>query len=162
VQALMSILRRTLREERKNLRESNVRLQVMGRPQDLPPEVVATIAETQDYLSACDGLLLNLALSYGGRGEIVDAARRLLTDRITPAELDEDRFATYLYTAGLPEPDLLIRTSGELRISNFMLWQLAYTEFWVTDTLWPDFRRKHLYQAVADFQARDRRFGRVD
>ena len=162
VQALMSILRRTLREERKNLRESNVRLQVMGRPHDLPPEVVATIAETQDYLSACDGLLLNLALSYGGRGEIVDAARRLLTEQVAPAELDEDRFATYLYTAGLPEPDLLIRTSGELRISNFMLWQLAYTEFWVTDTLWPDFRRKHLYQAVADFQARDRRFGRVD
>ena len=162
VSALMSILRRTLREERKELRESNVRLQVMGRTHDLPPEVVATIVETQDYLSGSDGLLLNLALSYGGRSEIVDAARRLLADPIAPSELDEERFATYLYTAGLPEPDLLIRTSGELRISNFMLWQLAYTEFWVTDTLWPDFRRRHLYQAVADFQARDRRFGRVD
>ena len=166
VAALMTILRRTLREEREELRANNVRLQVMGRIQDLPPEVGRAIDETCAYLAGSNGLLLNLALSYGGRGEIVDAARRLLAEHrlngLAPDQLDEDRFASYLYTAGLPEPDLLIRTSGELRISNFMLWQLAYTEFWVTDTLWPDFRRKHLYQAVADFQSRDRRFGRVD
>ena len=166
VQALMGILRRTLREERKELRSSNVRLQVMGRRDDLPPEVNEAIDETRDFLADSTGLLLNLALSYGGRVEIIDAVRRLLADQrrgvIEGARLDEALFASYLYTAGLPEPDLLIRTSGELRISNFMLWQLAYTEFWVTDTLWPDFRRRHLYEAVRDFQARERRFGRVD
>jgi len=166
VSALMTILRHTLREEREELRANNVRLQVMGRIHDLPPEVGRAIDETREYLSGSNGLLLNLALSYGGRGEIVDAARRLLAEHqrngLAPDQLDEQQFGSYLYTGGLPDPDLLIRTSGEMRISNFMLWQLAYTEFWVTDTLWPDFRRKHLYQAVADFQSRDRRFGRVD
>jgi undecaprenyl diphosphate synthase len=162
VQALMTILRATLREEREELRENNVRLEVIGRRADLPPEVNEAIDETRAFLSGSTGLLLNLALSYGGRLEIVDAVRRLLADGVPSQCVDEAAVASRLYTAGLPEPDLLIRTSGELRISNFMLWQLAYTEFWVTDTLWPDFRRRHLYEAVADFQARERRFGRVD
>ena len=111
-------------------------------------------------------MLLNLALSYSGRAELVDAIARLLADRserrLRPGDVDEKLVAGYLYTAGLPDPDLLIRTSGEMRVSNFMLWQLAYTEFWVTDTLWPDFRRRHLFQAIADYQRRERRFGRVD
>jgi undecaprenyl diphosphate synthase len=166
VQALMAILRQTLRREREELRRNNVRLQIMGRREDLPEAVIATIEETQDFLSGCSGLLLNLALSYSGRAEIVDAVRHLLRDHeakgFVPARIDEALFATYLHTAGLPDPDLLIRTSGEMRISNFMLWQLAYTELWITDTLWPDFRRRHLYQAVADYQGRERRFGRVD
>jgi undecaprenyl diphosphate synthase len=163
VRALMGILRRTLREERKELRERNVRLRVMGRVADLPADVRAVIDETIGYLAGCDGLLLNLALSYSGRAEIVDAVRRLLLDRGgTPVTIDEGMLADYLYTADLPDPDLLIRTSGEMRLSNFMLWQLAYTELWITETLWPDFRRRHLYQAVADFQRRERRFGRVD
>ena len=162
VKALMSILRQTLRSERRELRENNVRLQIIGRGGDLPPEVVAAVEETQAYLGGCDGLLLNLALSYSGRAEIVDAVRRLMADGVTPARLDEAALGRYLYTAGLPDPDLLIRTSGEMRLSNFMLWQLAYTELWITDTLWPDFRRRHLFQAVADFQGRERRFGRVD
>jgi undecaprenyl diphosphate synthase len=162
VRALMAILRQTLRSERRELRENNVRLRVIGRHDDLPPEVLAAIEETQDYLAGSDGLLLNLALSYSGRAEIVDAVRRLVADRRTAAPVDEASFSRYLYTAGLPDPDLLIRTSGEMRISNFMLWQLAYTELWITDTLWPDFRRRHLFQAVADFQGRERRFGRVD
>jgi len=162
VKALMGILRQTLRSERRELRENNVRLRVIGRASDLPREVAAAIAETQDYLAGCDGLLLNLALSYSGRAEIVDAVRRLIADRQTAAPVDEASFARYLYTAGLPDPDLLIRTSGEMRLSNFLLWQLAYTELWITDTLWPDFRRRHLYQAIADFQGRERRFGRVD
>jgi len=165
VQALMGILRRTLREERKDLKKNNVRLQVMGRREDLPPEVNAAIEETRAFLADSTGMILNLALSYGGRNEIVDAVRRLLDEQrrgVLDGAVDEATFASHLYTAGLPEPDLLIRTSGELRISNFMLWQLAYTEFWVTDTLWPDFRRRHLYEAVRDFQARERRFGRVD
>jgi undecaprenyl diphosphate synthase len=162
VQALMAILRQTLRAVRRELRDDNVRLQTIGRAGDLPPEVSAAIAETQAYLAGCDGLLLNLALSYSGRAEILDAVRRVLSERPSAARLDEAGFSRFLYTAGLPDPDLLIRTSGEMRISNFMLWQLAYTELWITDTLWPDFRRRHLYQAVADYQGRQRRFGRVD
>jgi undecaprenyl diphosphate synthase len=124
------------------------------------------IAETQEYLSGSTGLLLNLALSYSGRAEMVDAVRALLRDHartpLEPRRVDEPLLARYLYTAGLPDPDLLIRTSGEMRLSNFMLWQLAYTELWITETLWPDFRRRHLFQAVADFQGRERRFGRTD
>jgi undecaprenyl diphosphate synthase len=162
VRALMAILRQTLRSERKELRENNVRLRIIGRAEDLPPEVIEAIEETQEYLAGCDGLVLNLALSYSGRAEIVDAVRRMIAERATPADLDEATLGRYLYTADLPDPDLLIRTSGEMRLSNFMLWQLAYTELWITETLWPDFRRRHLFQAVADFQGRERRFGRVD
>jgi len=162
IKALMAILRQTLRSERRELRENNVRLRIIGRPGDLPPEVVVAIEETQDHLAGCDGLLLNLALSYSGRAEIVDAVRRLIAEGPAASPLDEASFGRYLYTAGLPDPDLLIRTSGEMRLSNFMLWQLAYTELWITDTLWPDFRRRHLFQAVSDFQRRERRFGRVD
>ena len=162
VKALMAILRQTLRSERRELRENNVRLRIIGRPEDLPAEVTRAIAETEDYLGACDGLLLNLALSYSGRAEIVDAVRRVIAERPSPASVDEATFGRYLYTADLPDPDLLIRTSGEMRLSNFMLWQLAYTELWITETLWPDFRRRHLFQAVTEFQGRERRFGRVD
>jgi undecaprenyl diphosphate synthase len=166
VRALMAILRQTLRAERRELRENNVRLRVMGRIEDLPGPVRDAIDETRDYLAGSTGLLLNLALSYSGRVELVDAVRALLRQHarrpLRPEQLDESMLAGQLYTAGLPDPDLLIRTSGELRVSNFMLWQLAYTELWITDTLWPDFRRRHLYDAVADYQRRDRRFGRVD
>jgi undecaprenyl diphosphate synthase len=166
VRALMGILRQSLRQERKELRERNVRLQVIGRVADLPPAVRDTIEETREYLGSCSGLLLNLALSYSGRSEMIDGMRRLLRDQasngLRPEDVDEALVSSYLYTAGLPDPDLLIRTSGEMRISNFMLWQLAYTELWITPTLWPDFRREHLYQAVKEYQGRERRFGRVD
>lgn len=166
VAALMTILRQTLRAERKELKANNVRLQVIGRTDDLPAGVRDEIAATQAHLADGTGMLLNLALSYSGRAELVDAARRLLEDaramRLDPAKVDEEFLGSYLYTAGLPDPDLLIRTSGEMRLSNFMLWQLAYTELWITETLWPDFRRKHLFEAVAEFQGRERRFGRSD
>ena len=166
VAALMTILRQTLRAERKELRANNVRLQIIGRPADLPAAVRAEIAETQAYLADCSGMQLNLALSYSGRAELVDAVRRMLRDArtlsIDPERVDNELLASYLYTAGLPDPDLLIRTSGEMRLSNFMLWQLAYTEMWITDTLWPDFRRRHLFEAVTAFQGRERRFGRSD
>jgi undecaprenyl diphosphate synthase len=166
VAALMTILRQTLKAERRELRDNNVRLQVVGRIHELPGAVRDEIARTQDYLAASDGMLLNLALSYSGRAEIVDGVRRLLADAkahgIDPASVDDELFSSYLYTAGLPDPDLLIRTSGEMRISNFLLWQLAYTELWITDTLWPDFRRRHLFEAIADYQRRERRFGRTD
>ncbi len=166
VAALMTILRQTLRAERRELDEQNVRLQIIGRTADLPAMVRDEIAATQQHLSKNTGLQLNLALSYSGRAELVDAARRMIADakemNLDPSHVDEEFVASYLYTAGLPDPDLLIRTSGEMRISNFMLWQVAYTELWVTETLWPDFRPKHLFQAVADFQGRERRFGRSD
>jgi undecaprenyl diphosphate synthase len=166
VQALMTILRQTLRGERDELDRRNVRLQVIGRSADLPEAVRREIQVTEKHLSGNTGLLLLLALSYSGRAELVDAVRHILEDQrkkpIAPASVDEELVSSYLYTAGLPDPDLLIRTSGEMRISNFLLWQLAYTELWITDTLWPDFRRRHLYRAVAEFQTRDRRFGRVD
>ena len=162
VAALMTILRQTLRAERKELRENNVRLGVIGRPSDLPKPVRDEIADTQAYLESCTGMQLNLALSYSGRAELVDAVRRLVDDSIASSHINDELLASYLYTAGLPDPDLLIRTSGEMRLSNFMLWQLAYTELWITETLWPDFRRRHLFQAVAEFQGRERRFGRSD
>ena len=166
VEALMTILRHTLREEREELRRQNVSLAVVGREPDLPAPVRKAIDEARDALSGGSGLRLNLALSYSGRAEIVDAFRALLAEarsqRLDPSQVDETMVSRHLYTAGLPDPDLLIRTSGEMRLSNFLLWQMAYTELWITDTLWPDFRRRHLYQAVADFQKRERRFGRVD
>jgi undecaprenyl diphosphate synthase len=166
VKSLMGFLRQTLREEREELRRNNVRLQVIGRPDDLPEDVRRAVQETADFLRRCTGMRLLLALSYSGRAELVDAARRLIEDSRREGfdlrEVDERAIETRLYTAGLPDPDLLIRTSGEMRISNFLLWQLAYTELWVTETLWPDFRRRHLYQAVAEYQKRERRFGRVD
>jgi len=166
IAALMTILRQTLKAERKELKANNVRLQVVGRAADLPEQVRDAIEETQAYLAGSTGLLLNLALSYSGRAELVDAVKKILREEhrsgITAPRVDEAFVARHLYTNGLPDPDLLIRTSGEMRISNFMLWQLAYTELWITETLWPDFRREHLYQAVADYQRRERRFGRVD
>ncbi|KPJ59904.1 MAG: hypothetical protein AMJ46_09020 [Latescibacteria bacterium DG_63] len=166
VSALMRFLERTLCEEREELKRNNVALGVIGRVADLPESVRKTLDETIRFLEGGSALLLNLALSYGGRAEIVDAVRKISTDtsgrRVKPEEVDERLFERYLYTAGLPDPDLLIRTSGELRISNFLLWQLAYAEIWVTATLWPDFRKRHLFQAVRDFQTRQRRFGRID
>ena len=166
IQALMAILKDTLRGERDELHRSNVRLQVIGHPADLPADVQREIRETEAHLAGNTGMLLLVALSYSGRAEIVDALRRIIEEQRSsprePAEINEELVSRHLYTAGLPDPDLLIRTSGEMRISNFLLWQLAYTELWITDTLWPDFRQNHLYQAVADYQTRDRRFGRID
>ena len=110
---------------------------------------------------ATAGMLFNIALNYGGRAEIVDAARRAIASGLAPDELDEDAFASFLYTAGQPDPDLLIRTSGEMRVSNYLLWQIAYAEIYVTDTLWPDFRRRHLLEAVLAYQKRERRYGGI-
>jgi undecaprenyl diphosphate synthase len=166
VMGLMRILEQVLREEREELKKNNVQLRTIGHVERLPERSQNILDDTRRYLEPNDGLTLVLALSYGGRAEIVDAARRLvMADRkkkIPLARIDDDLFRRQLDTNGLPDPDLLIRTSGELRVSNFLLWQLAYDEFWVTDTLWPDFRRKHLYQAVHDFQDRSRRFGRAN
>ncbi len=166
VRGLMRILEKVLLEERDELKRNNVSLRTIGRLDLLPEHSLGVLEQTREFLADSTGLTLVLALSYGGRAEIVDAARRIVAadreHRIPLGKIDEEFFRHRLDTNGLPDPDLLIRTSGELRISNFLLWQLAYSEFWVTDTLWPDFRRKHLYQAVYEFQHRSRRFGRAD
>jgi undecaprenyl diphosphate synthase len=165
VRGLMRILEQVLLSERKELLKNNVRLRAIGRVELLPERSRELLEETKRFLADCTGMTLVLALSYGGRAEIVDAARRIVAEardrHVPPSRIDEEYFRSHLDTNGLPDPDLLIRTSGELRVSNFLLWQLAYAEFWVTETLWPDFRRRHLYQAVYDFQNRSRRFGRT-
>lgn len=165
VSALMGFLRQVLTEERESLRENNVELRTIGRIGDLPAEVQAELERTQAELSGNTGLKLVLALSYGSRTELVDCVRGLLQDlragRLGEGEIDESDIDARLYTSGLPDPDLLIRTSGEMRLSNFLLWQLAYAEIYVTETLWPDFRSRDLYRAIAAYQKRDRRFGRV-
>jgi undecaprenyl diphosphate synthase len=165
VSTLMSLLKRYLRIELDTLLRNNIRLQVIGRMEELPKDVQAELLRGMERTRNQTGLLFNIALNYGGRAEITDAVRHLLADVLTngrdPSRIDERAISAYLYTAGQPDPDLLIRTSGEMRISNFLLWQIAYAEIWVTDVLWPDFRRKHLLQAVADFQKRERRYGGI-
>jgi undecaprenyl diphosphate synthase len=161
VSALMGLLRQYLRLELKTLLKNNIRFNVIGQRERLGREVREELEAAEKRTAANTGMLFNIALSYGGRAEIVDAAKRAIREGITADALDEDRFASLLYTAGQPDPDLMIRTSGEMRVSNFLLWQIAYAEIWVTDTLWPDFRCRHLLEAIIDFQKRDRRYGAV-
>ena len=134
---------------------------MIGRPDELAPDVREELALAVERTAANRGMQFNIALNYGGRAEIVDAARRLIERGVPAAEVDEKRLRDFLYTAGQPDPDLLIRTSGEMRVSNFLLWQIAYAEIWVTDTLWPDFRCRHLLEAIVDYQKRDRRYGGI-
>jgi undecaprenyl diphosphate synthase len=163
VAALMKLLKKYLLKEVKEMVQNNIRLCAVGRLEDLPFDVQNTLKETIKKTEPCDGMILNLALSYGGRSEILHAVQGIISDlqkgKIKPEEITLQRFSQYLWTRGIPDPDLLIRTSGEFRISNFLLWQLAYTELYVTETLWPDFDRKELLKAIADYQARERRFG---
>ena len=161
VGALMMLLKRYLRSELKTLLKNDIRFRVIGRPEGLPADVQAEMTTAIERTAGNHGMIFNLALNYGGRSEIVDAAKRAIEQGIPADQLDEERFASLLYTAGQPDPDLLIRTSGELRISNFLLWQIAYAEIYVTDTLWPDFRRRHLLEAILAFQKRERRYGGV-
>jgi undecaprenyl diphosphate synthase len=161
VSTLMMLLKRYLRLELSTLLRNNIRFRVIGRAADLSPDIRDELAAGEAKTAGSTGMLFNIALNYGGRAEIVEAARRLLAAGIQPEELDEHRFAGFLYTAGQPDPDLLIRTSGEMRVSNFLLWQIAYAEIWVTDTLWPDFRKRHLLEAVLAYQKRDRRYGGI-
>lgn len=162
VTLLMSLLKRYLRLELRTLLENNIRIQVIGRDGELGADVRRELNIAQVETEKNSGMLFNIALNYGGRAEIVSAVRRALTDGINPQDLDEDRFSELLYTSGQPDPDLLIRTSGEMRVSNFLLWQIAYSEIWVTETLWPDFRASHLLEAILDFQKRDRRYGGIN
>jgi len=161
VSTLMSLLKPYLRRELKPLLGNNIRFRVIGRMDDLADDIQDELRAAMERTANDSGMLFNIALNYGGRAEIVDAARRAIEAGIRPEELDEQRFASFLYTAGQPDPDLLIRTSGEMRVSNYLLWQIAYTEIYVTETLWPDFRRRHLLEAVLAYQKRERRYGGI-
>ena len=160
---LMRLLRHFLVVERRELCEQNVQLRMIGRTNGLPPEVLDEFERTAELTASNDGMILCLAVNYGGRCEIADAARRLAEDvragRLDPEQVGEETVASYLYTSGMSDPDLLIRTAGEMRISNFLLWQVSYSEMWVTPTLWPDFRADDLMQACLAFAARERKFG---
>ncbi len=159
---LWGLLREYLKKEGRDLMENNLRLKVIGDREGIPALAMRALEKTEKATASNGHMTLVLALNYGGRAEIVEAARRILrSGRVRPQDLDEERFGSFLSTAGLPDPDLLIRTSGELRVSNFLLWQIAYAEIWITPVLWPDFRREHLFRAVVDYQKRDRRFGDV-
>jgi undecaprenyl diphosphate synthase len=164
VETLWRLLRFYLRQELPDLQKNDIRLQAIGRLEALPPQVRRELDAAVDATSANRGLLVNLAINYGGRAEIVDALNAILDmarieGSLGSLKIDEETISTNLYTAACPDPDLLIRTSGEMRISNFLLWQIAYAELYVTGTLWPDFTRTDLLQAVLEYQRRDRRFG---
>ena len=161
VSLLMALLKRYLQLEIDTLMQNDIRFQTLGRDHELPPDVRLELDSAVARTANNGGMCFNIAFNYSGRAEIVDAARRALAAGMPPQELDEDSFGALLHTAGQPDPDLLIRTSGEMRVSNFLLWQIAYSEIWVTDTLWPDFRARHLLEAVVDYQKRDRRYGGI-
>ncbi|MDQ7844237.1 MAG: isoprenyl transferase [Armatimonadota bacterium] len=166
VEALMQLLARTVREEADELVQGGVQLRVSGDLSRLEPSVRRDVEQVVALTRAHQAFVLNVAYSYGGRAEIVSAARRLsalvASGELAPGEITEEVFGRYLTTAGLPDPDLLIRTGGEQRLSNFLLWQIAYTELYFTDVHWPDFDRRHLEDAVAAYQRRRRRFGGVE
>lgn len=165
IRELMSLLKEYLKKELPTLMKHGIRFRTIGRIERLPESVIRQIAETEAATRGNDKMVLTIALSYGGRTEIVDAMRKILVDFqrgiLTLDQVDEVRLGHYLSTAGLPDPDLMIRTSGEARISNFLLWQMAYTELYFTKTLWPDFRRRDFLRALLNFQSRERRFGLV-
>ena len=161
VGTLMLLLKRYLRSEIRLLLDNDIRFQVIGRMDSLAGDVRRELEVAIDRTAGNRGMLFNIALNYGGRAEIVDAARRAIASGIRPEDLDERRFGELLYTAGQPDPDLLIRTSGEMRVSNYLLWQIAYAEIYVTDVLWPDFRRRDLLEAVLAYQKRERRYGGI-
>jgi undecaprenyl diphosphate synthase len=162
INTLMSLLKRYLRLELHTLLENDIRFRVLGRLEDLAPDIRKELRAAEGQTDGNSGMMFNIALNYGGRAEIVDAVRRVIDSGIGAQDLDEERFSGFLYTAGQPDPDLLIRTSGEMRISNFLLWQIAYSEIWVTETLWPDFRRRDLFEALLAYQKRDRRYGGIN
>ncbi|MDX5347515.1 MAG: isoprenyl transferase [Hymenobacteraceae bacterium] len=165
VNALMQLLVSTIRKETATLNKNNIRLQTIGNTQSLPESCQKELQEAIEITKDNTRMTLVLALSYSGRWDITQAARKLadavLAGTITPEDIQENKFADYLSTAGMPDPELLIRTSGEQRISNFLLWQLAYTELYITEILWPDFRRENLFEALVAFQGRERRFGKI-
>jgi undecaprenyl diphosphate synthase len=164
VWTLMNLLKEYVRKELETLKANDIRFAPIGRWRELDPSVVAALERSIAATASCRGMRFNIALNYSGRCEIVDACRRIVADWAAGqrVDIDEETLSSSLYTAGQPDPDLLIRTSGEMRVSNFLLWQIAYAEIWMTPVLWPDFRRRHLFEAILDFQRRERRFGGVE
>jgi len=160
---LMHLLEQYMIEERSTIMEQNIRVNVIGRRRDIPEAVQREMQKTIDLSSTNTGLRLCLAINYGSRLELVDGVRQIAGEvaagKLDPADIDEQTVANHLYTAGMPDPDLLVRTAGEMRVSNFLLWQISYSEIWVTDHCWPEFRESDLHQAIRDYAARDRRFG---
>lgn len=163
ITALMGFLDKHLKEELKKMNDSGVRFKAIGNLWELPHHIQKRIREAESKTEENEGMVLTLALSYSGRAEIVEASKKLIRDvkegKFKEDDIDEYLFSHYLYTEGIPDPDLLIRTGGDLRISNFLLWQLAYTEIYITGCLWPDFTKEELVNALNDFQQRERRFG---
>jgi undecaprenyl diphosphate synthase len=165
VQALMNLLKKYILKESKELLKNNIRLKVIGNIEDMPPSVARILNETVEKTKTCSGMIVNLALSYGGRDEIIRAIKKMVKEvkqgSLKEDDITEEIFSNYLFTKDLPDPDLLIRTSGEMRLSNFLLWQMAYTEIYVTEILWPDFKREDMVRALINYQSRERRFGRI-
>lgn len=165
VNALMKLLVEYLKGEFRELHENNVVIRALGDITMLPLECIKELNYSYDLTKENTGLVLNLAINYGGRNEIISGIRELAKDviegKVSAEDIDEKLFNNYLYTSGMPDPDIIIRPSGEQRLSNFLLWQCAYSEFWFSDINWPDFRASNLHKAIIDFQNRDRRFGRV-
>ena len=160
---LMHLLQQYMIEERSTIMDNNIQVAVIGRRDGIPAEVQAEMDETIRLSAANTGTRLCLAINYGARAELVDAVQRIAGDcasgKVKPAEISEELISSYLYTAGMPDPDLMIRTAGEMRISNFLLWQISYAELWVTERCWPEFEIEDLHQAISDFARRERRYG---
>jgi undecaprenyl diphosphate synthase len=165
VQALMNLLKKYIVKESKKLLKNNICLKTIGNIDDMPPSVARILHETVEKTKTCNGMIVNLALSYGGRDEIIRAIKKIVRavkqGSLKEDDITEGTFSSYLFTKDLPDPDLLIRTSGEMRLSNFLLWQMAYTEIYVTEILWPDFKREDMVRALINYQSRERRFGRI-
>jgi len=159
VRGLMRILEEVIDQEVQNLHKNGVQLRYVGRLEGISQRLQRAVRDAIELTKDNDGLILNVAFNYGGRSEILDAVRRLMGDGISPQELSEELFERYLYTAGLPPPDLIIRTGGEMRLSNFLIWQAAYAEYYSTPTYWPDFNQEELYKALLAYSQRERRFG---
>lgn len=161
VDALMALLEEYLEREEKKFLEENIKFRAIGRIDELPTPINLKLRRLEELTKNKDKMTLIIALNYGGRTEIVDAVNRLLKENPRVRKIEEKTLENFLYTSGIPDPDLLIRTSGELRISNFLLWQIAYAELWITSVLWPDFSRKDFLMAIKDYQGRERRFGGI-
>jgi undecaprenyl diphosphate synthase len=164
VRTLMALLKKYVRRELHTIVKGNIRFQTIGRVRELEPSVRQVLDQAVRETSTNTGMILNVALNYGGRAELVDTFNRLLAEighNGHHLPVTEETVSQFLYTSGIPDPDLLIRTSGEMRISNFLLWQIAYSEIYITPTLWPDFRRRHLFEAILEYQKRDRRYGGI-
>ncbi len=161
VSFLMSLLKEYIKKEVKELKKNNIRLNFIGDLSKFSNDIKNLLNDSMEITSNCNDLMLNIALNYGGRADILQAVKRIVAEKIDEEKINEQLFSNFLYTKGIKDPDLLIRTSGEYRISNFLLWQIAYTELYITDTLWPDFDKNEFKKALEDFSKRERRFGKI-